>query len=193
LPLVSRLTFCLAGAEATQPHGVAGTPLVVPLPGGGAPTIEITRPTGDTVRLDVGETEGTPFRYTDTHDVGVYQVQLSEVARRKTMAFARNLDPAETAPAIMSHEALLQRFGESPLVFCEVPTDLASTIRTLREGESLLELFLIAVLIALVGEAFIANRRVEEEQPGPAPQLRRVTPRGRYPQRLDEIIGPPRR
>jgi hypothetical protein len=193
LPLVSRLTFYLAGAEATQPHLAAGTPLVVPLAGGGKPTIEITRPTGETIRLDVDDTQRTAFRYADTYDTGVYEVQLSDVARRQKMAFALNLDPAETAPAIMSHDALRQRFGEAPLVFCEVPTDLASTIRALREGESLLELFLIAVLIALVGEAFVANRRVDKEQPEPVPQPRRITGRGRYPQRLDDFLVPPQR
>ena len=50
-----------------------------------------------------------------------------------------------------------ERFGDRPIVFADDPEDLSSTFRKLREGESLWEWFLAAVLFALVFETFISN------------------------------------
>jgi len=74
------------------------------------------------------------------------------------MAFAVNIDPAESDPATVTQAELQARFGTRPLLFCANPNDLAATIERLREGTSLWEWFLAAVLIALVLEVFLANR-----------------------------------
>ena len=73
-------------------------------------------------------------------------------------AFAVNIDPAESDPATLTRQELQSRFGDRPLVYCENPDDLADTITRLREGTSLWELFLAAVLVGLVVEVFLANR-----------------------------------
>ncbi len=76
----------------------------------------------------------------------------------KQMAFAVNIDPAQSDPATVTQADLQARFGTRPLLFCANPNDLAATIERLREGTSLWEWFLAAVLIALVLEVFLANR-----------------------------------
>jgi hypothetical protein len=158
MPLISRLTFYLAEAETTRPPLAAGTPLVVPLAGMDVSTVEVTRPTGDVTRLEVDERD--TFRFLETHEIGVYEVTLTGVNRQENIAFACNTDPEEVSPEILGRDTLQKKWGPAPLLFCESADDLADTIRTLREGESLWELFLVVVLIALVGEAFLANRRV---------------------------------
>ena len=75
------------------------------------------------------------------------------------MAFAVNIDPAESDPATLTGPELRARFGTRPLLVCESPEQLAETMQRLREGTSLWEWFLAAVLIGLVLEVFLANRR----------------------------------
>ena len=85
---------------------------------------------------------------------------MSQVNRKppKQMAFAVNIDPAESDPGTVSQADLQARFGTRPLLLCDNPDALAVTIERLREGTSLWEWFLGAVLIALVLEVFLANR-----------------------------------
>jgi hypothetical protein len=110
-------------------------------------------------------------------------------ALRRQTAIAINLESAETAPAITSADSLQAGFGERPLLLCADPADLASTISELREGESLLELFLIALLIALIAESYVANRRIEKEQPEELRQPHRTAfPVRRLPEHWDETV-----
>jgi hypothetical protein len=66
---------------------------------------------------------------------------------------------------VVTAEELKGRFGKRPLVVCDATENLAGTIHRLREGTSLRELFLAAVLAGLVLEAFVANR-VTGSKPG---------------------------
>jgi len=165
LPFVAGLTFHLANAEATQPPLVAGTPIMSPWPTIDNSGIEVLRPTGEAIRLDASDANSETLRYDDTYDVGIYELHSLHPALRRQTAIAMNLDSSETAQALISPDHLQTSFGERPLVWCADPSDLASTISKLREGESLLEAFLVAVLIALVAESYEANRRIEQEQP----------------------------
>jgi hypothetical protein len=177
LPLIARLTFQLAGAEAIQPQLVAGAPLRIPLPAASKPTVEVVRPNGDLVRVEPSEIKENEFRYNETDEAGIYEVRVIDAARRQLRAFAMNFDPAETAPAVLAHEALAERFGQLRPVFAENVTDLASTVRSLRNGQSLVEPFLILVLLALIFEAYVANRRVE-----PIPEDAETVPGNPQPQ-----------
>lgn len=58
----------------------------------------------------------------------------------------------------MDRDELQQRFGRTPVVFADNPDDLSDTFAWLREGESLWELFLGAVLVVLVFETYVSNR-----------------------------------
>jgi len=69
-----------------------------------------------------------------------------------------NFDPEESDPAELTSEEVKARFGKRPLMVCDNPEDVAGTIQRLREGKSLWEVFLWAVLAGLVVEAFLANR-----------------------------------
>ena len=118
------------------------------------------------------EQAGGTFRYADTHEAGVYLVRLgrpqpAQAVRRSPSTSTR---PSRIPPR--SHRQELQaRFGKRPLLFCENPAELADTIRRLREGTSLWEWFLAAVLIGLVLEVFLANRGAAAAmtaQPSPA-------------------------
>ncbi len=158
LPLVTRLTFHLAGVETDRAQVPAGTPLSVALPGGSAADVEVVRPSGEMLRLHSGEGSRT-FRYADTHEPGIYLVRRTDPQRPRLWAFAVNGDPAESDPAILSREELARRFGGEPFVYCEGVQELPAVLRRLREGRSLWELFLGAVLAGLVAEAYLANCR----------------------------------
>lgn len=127
------------------------------------------------------QTSGT-FRYADTHEVGNYMARLVNRNPAKLFGFAVNIDPAEVEPATTTRQELQARFGKRPLLNCESPADLADTIRRLREGTSLWEWFLTAVLIALVLEVFLANRGALAAQP-PVPA---ILPAGAQPESSPE-------
>ena len=164
LPLLARLTLHLGGAETERTMGLAGAPVRLPLgrskvpDQAGDPEIEVVRPSGEVVRVRKADQDADGWRYSDTHEAGVYLVRQVNRKPPKQMAFAVNIDPAESDPATVTQADLQARFGTRPLLFCENPSDLAGTIERLREGTSLWEWFLAAVLIALVLEVFLANR-----------------------------------
>ena len=162
LPLLARLTFDLAGAEQSRRQTLAGSPLVLELDRETRPVgVEVLPPSGATIRLSSegrADETGQTFTYADTHDVGIYVLRPLDSADRKQIAYAVNIDPDESDPKKIARQELQERFGKTPLVFADDPDDLAATFAKLREGESLWEAFLAAVLIALVFETFVANR-----------------------------------
>jgi hypothetical protein len=169
LPLVARLTFRLAGAETERTMALAGAPVSLVLArgkGGGkdvsqgspeAGEVEVVRPSGEVVRKPAGA-DGV-FHYADTHEVGVYLVRPLNRKPARTMALAVNIDPGESDPATVTAQDVQARFGARPLLVCERPDELDKAIGRLREGTSLRDWFLTAVLVALVLEVFLANRR----------------------------------
>ena len=161
LPMLARLTFDLAGAEQARHQTVAGAPLIVPLEDEVQPvTVEVRPPSGAMIRQKSEPLEGRPgqkFTFGDTHAIGIYTLQLLDTARASTMAYSVNLDADETNPKSITHDEMKERFGDRPIVFADDPEDLSGTFRKLREGESLWEWFLAAVLFALVFETFISN------------------------------------
>ncbi|MGC8641827.1 MAG: vWA domain-containing protein [Isosphaeraceae bacterium] len=172
LPLVARLTFQLAGVEGERTMALAGAPVIVPLgkhraeTGAGKPEVEVVRPSGEAVRPSKLDLVEGGFRYADTHDAGIYLVRLINRKPAQQMAFAVNIDPAESDPATLTKEDLQARFGTRPLFVCDGPGELSETISRLREGISLWEWFLAAVLICLVLEVFLANRRAQAPATG---------------------------
>ena len=186
LPLLARLTFDLAGAEQSRRQTLAGSPLVLELEDETRSVgVEVLPPSGATIRLSSeGRTDepGQTFTYADTHDVGIYVLRPLETADRRQIAYAVNIDPDESAPKKIAREELEERFGQTPLVFADDPDDLTATFAKLREGESLWEAFLAAVLIALVFETFVANRlswkREDASLQKVEPGMRRLAKKG---------------
>lgn len=172
LPLLVRLVFDLAGAEQSRRETLAGSPLILPPADNARPTgVEVQAPSGETIRLSLDEQQGPgeTFRYADTHRIGVYVLRWLGASRGDRVAFSVNVDPDEADPTKIQREELQSRFGWTPLVFADNPDDLSGTFALLREGESLWELFLACVLIALVFETFLSNRigsRREKEHNG---------------------------
>jgi hypothetical protein len=163
LPLVTRLTFRLAGAESERTMVLAGAPVTVPLGKGASQAkgaeIDVVRPSGEVLRVRAKEQDGHIFRYADTHETGVYLVRRVDRQPSEQHAFAVNIDPVESDPTTLSRQELQARLGDRPLLYCEGLDSLADMITRLREGTSLWELFLAAVLAGLVLEVFLANRR----------------------------------
>jgi len=176
LPLVARLTFQMVGEGSTNQQRVAGVPLKIPVPqDAGIEQVEIQRPTGDIERL---EPRDTTFRYTDTYDAGIYNFSWRSGPNEEKISVAVNYDPGEVDPVIITQDKLGERFASDSLVFCEDATNIAGTIRRLRQGESIWEIFLLAVLIALVAEVYVANRRVsKDDQSEPLPRVRTTSRR----------------
>jgi hypothetical protein len=181
LPLVTRLTLHLAGTETERTMALAGAPVAIPMSSGTGTAakrdveLDVVRPSGEVVRVrEPGQASGT-FRYADTHEAGNYLVRRVDREAAKPFGFAVNLDPAEVDPAAIAREDLQARLGDRTLLWCEGLANLAQTVRRLREGTSLWEWFLSAVLIGLVFEVFLANRRGVATQP-PTPAAAPVEP-----------------
>jgi hypothetical protein len=123
--------------------------------------VEILPPGGELIRRKTEDQQGRPlrtFRYDDTHEIGVYELRLLGAGGPKQIGYAVNVDPDESDPVKIDREELQKLLAPTPLVFAEDSDDLSGTFAWLREGTSLWELFLTAVLIALVFETLLANR-----------------------------------
>ena len=187
LPLLARLTFAMAGAEQARHQALAGSPLELEFEGQTRPVgVEVIPPSGDTFRLNTKDELGSgdqQFLYADTHEIGIYQLRVLGSARPAEIAYSVNVDPDEPDPTKIERAELDERFGRTPLVFAEDPDDLSGTFAWLREGKSLWELFLAAVLIGLVFETFVSNRlspkQEDDELKHVAPGMRRLAKKGR--------------
>ncbi|MFO0892557.1 MAG: hypothetical protein U0790_25870 [Isosphaeraceae bacterium] len=185
LPLLARLTFRLAGAENERTMVTAGSPVTLPLrrskAAGAAPEpdpdggVEVVRPSGEVVRLANAVDADGLFHDADTHEPGIYLVRTTSRAGTKALSFAVNIDPAESDPAVATPQELRARFGTQPLLICERPEDLAGTVSRLREGTSLRDGFLLAVLVGLVLEVFLANRHRPPPEQAAGPTQRAAT------------------
>ncbi len=180
LPLVTRLTFNLAGAEDARHTLLAGSPLVMPVDDVSREVgVEVVPPSGETIRLTTEDAGAgrQEFRYNDTHQVGVYRLRLLESARGRQIAYSVNFDSREADARKIERETLQARFGTTPVLFAD-PDKLSSTFDELRQGKSLWSMFLTGVLIVLVFETFVSNRlspkKEEEEGPQPPPGMRRL-------------------
>jgi hypothetical protein len=177
LPLVTQLTFDLAGLERANRNLIAGQPLALPLaalPAAAGPAeVEVTRPGGETLRLATdtkarpvvageGATTGRgfvpEFRYDDTHEIGVYLLRPVGAAAAGQTAYSVNFDPDEADPARIQRQQLEGLLDGAPLVVADSPDDLSGVFAQLREGKSLWSAFLAAVLVVLVFETFVSNR-----------------------------------
>ncbi len=158
LPLVAQLTFHFAGAGAQQHQLLAGSPIVLPIEPQLRPKeIEVIDPAGRQKRLRAEESQQS-LRFTDTYRIGIYRVRLLGGPQVKEYGFAVNIDPSECNAARIDPKELEPYLAPHSAVVCNEPDKLAATIQRVREGESLWDLFVIAVLVALLLECFVANR-----------------------------------
>ncbi len=170
VPLVARLTFHLAGGEPARFAADAGSTIVLPFEGHIPPTaVEVLPPSGALSRIPVSEeTGGTKeFQYADTHQVGAYVFRLLESVRPSQTAFAVNCNAEEADATSISRDDLEKLLEGTPVIFAENPQDLSSTFALLRQGRSLSEWFLTAVLIGLIFETFVSNWLSTKEEPTP--------------------------
>jgi hypothetical protein len=187
VPMLALMTFEMAGVERQQRSVLAGAPLVLQFDEQSRPSgVEILTPDGARIQKENRDEKGNlaqTFRYPDSHEVGVYTLNLMGGPRPKAAAFAVNLDPDELNPAVLAHSALEESLRPTPVVFAEDPDDLTSTFKWLREGRGLWEWFLSAVLVFLVFETFVSNwlsPEPENEQLHKIPPgMRRLARRGR--------------
>ncbi len=174
LPLMSRFIFEVAGTHTSQPLLVAGTPWTAPIAVDNEAIVEVTDPKGAKVRLERKDNESGPVRFLQTHQTGVYRVQVRNGPHVQQLAFAVNPDPEESAAAQIDPTELKARLQPATVFMCDDPAQVTQTIARLREGQSLWEFFLVIVLIALVAESFLANRRAlnpaELQQRSPVPR-----------------------
>ena len=165
LPFVTQLTFNLAESQPIRTSVIAGQPLVLPLSQASRPTsIEVIRPGGERLRL-IGS-PACDFRYTDTHEIGIYTLRQLDAAPSRETAYSVNFDPDEADPATIGQKELREQLGGVTLIFADNPENLSATFTLLREGKSLSQTFLAAVLIALVFETFLSNRFSRKQEEG---------------------------
>jgi hypothetical protein len=160
LPLVARLTFGLAGAEADRAPIIAGSPLLVPAGGttGEAVDVEVTAPSGTTDRLRVAPGRDGSIALTRTFSPGIYRARVVGEGSNRSITATVVPDPAESDPTAATGEELLARLGRNTIV-CQGQAGLVRAMRSIREGTGLGDGFLLAVLIGLVAEVFLANRK----------------------------------
>ena len=161
LPLVARLTYELAGAEQRRHQVLAGRPLILSFEDQIPPRVaEVLPPSGAIIRKELRPDGNIPlreFRYTETYEPGFYQVRLLEGGSPRTITFAVNYHPEESTAEKVDRSQIEAFYRPSPVIWADNPDDLSSTFKYLREGRSLWELFLFAVLVGLVFETFLAN------------------------------------
>lgn len=182
LPLLVRLTLELAAVQQIHRDVIAGSPLILPLKNETQQVgVEILPPSGETIRLKTEAEQGTRgqvLRYGNTYDIGLYALRLLDASQPSQIVYSVNADPDEASPRKIEREKLEGLLAPAPVVFADNPEDLSGTFAWLREGKSLWEIFLTAVLLALVFETFLANRfsRKQEESQGPQtpPGMRRL-------------------
>lgn len=198
VPLLTRLTFELAGSEAARYEGIAGAPLVLQFDNQIRPTaVEIIPPSGETIRKSTADATGAAaasFRYADTRDIGIYLLRLVGSVSRKQLAYAVNVDPEEADPGKTTPDELKELFADTPLVFAANPDDLSSTFDWLRKGKSLWGTFLAIVLAVLVLETFISNRLTPKPETDPTleklpPGMRRLAKKGKAVGSPPEAVG----
>ena len=159
LPLVARMTFHLAGSDARCEDLVAGTMWTFSLDRKDKlDRWEIRRPDGEVI-VQPPVPPGEPLQYAETFDPGVYEIHLLG-PKRADRAFSINVDRTESDASYWDAEELEAKLGkESVTVIADGP-DVLQTIHRVRQGGSLWELLLAAVLVALVAEALVANRKI---------------------------------
>jgi hypothetical protein len=161
LPLLARLTFHLAGLGSEGRHATVGTPLEIPLepPARGVAEIEIVRPDGEILRQHAPDAKDRTYRYEDTFAPGVYAIRQVDPPTTRSLTYAVQPDPLESAPAMLDRDAVEARFHGRTFRYCGPGDDLAGLVRELREGRPLGDGFLLIAIGLLVLEAFLAARR----------------------------------
>ncbi|MGM0486119.1 MAG: hypothetical protein ACQESR_05085, partial [Planctomycetota bacterium] len=159
LPFVSRLTFHLAGSNATQPLLTAGDSWSLPVAVSDEVKVEIVQPDGQVVQISTSNPETNRIRFDETHQVGVYEARIHRGPDTQKAAFAVNPDPDEFASRRIERTELEQFLRPSKVFYCDDASRVSEAIQTLRKGVELGGVFLLLVLVALVAEAYYANRR----------------------------------
>ena len=171
LPLLAQMTFHLAGTIQARHESIAGVPITLSFTDEIRPAgLEIIPPSGETIRRnfqDESLAPDQPFRYSDTHDVGFYTVRYLQAVSPRQIVYSVNVDPDESSPD-KATAASLEATYPNPLVFVGFDDDqtlqrgkrvkdLPDAFKWLRQGQSLLEMFLWIVLAILVFETLISN------------------------------------
>jgi hypothetical protein len=154
VPLLHQILEVSAGLDSGQAQFFVGDPVMLPADEGrGARSVRT--PGGEKVPLAAGAT-----LFTGTDQPGLYLLEGAGGAR----PFAVNLDPAESATAPLALEAL-ERLGLAP---GRSPSASAGPARTqagdqaflggLEQQQRLWRWFLVAALLALLAETWLAPR-----------------------------------
>jgi hypothetical protein len=188
-PFLARYTFDLTGAEQARHQGFAGVPIVLQFKDEIRPLgVEVIPPSGETIRLSTQDEQGNKgqsFRFTATHDVGIYTFHLLQAVSAKQIAYAVNVNPEEAESAKIQPQELKDLVAPAPVIYAENVDDLTKTFELLRHGKSLLGTALIIVLIILVFETLVSNRlspKPESEDEAlkkPPPGMRRLAKKGK--------------
>ncbi len=119
------------------------------------------------------------FTFTQTSTPGVYELRTVDAADPKPTTLAVNIAAAETYPDALSGEWMPAILSPNPVVFSGNAQEATTALRQLQEGTNLENPLLYAVLIALIAEAFVANRhggREEEMLRGATPSSQAIHP-----------------
>jgi hypothetical protein len=188
VPFLARYTFDLTGAEQARHQSLAGAPIVLEFKDEIRPAgIEVVPPSGETIRMSTQDEKGNKgqaFRFTNTHDVGIYTFHLLQAVSAKQMAYAVNVNPEESESTKIAPQELKDLVAPMPVIYAENIEDLTKTFDMLRHGKSLLGTALMIVLVILVFETLISNRfspKPESEDAAlknVAPGMRRLGKKG---------------
>ncbi|MCL2743164.1 MAG: BatA domain-containing protein [Planctomycetaceae bacterium] len=187
VPLMNQLIFQLAGVEQTRLQTVAGVPLSYAFKEGEQPAaVEIIPPSGAILRRELKKNANNSinplFVFDDTYAVGVYQIRPLETVKQTVIPFSVNINSNELDNIFLTEEDCKTRFGSTPVVFSNAGESMDTTFAQLKSGTGLWDVFLWAVLLVLVFEAFVSNRltqRNEDKEKGV--DVRHLLPRKTTP------------
>ena len=160
-------------------------------------TVEVIPPSGERLRFPmqsatITETSKSSddtksvqtFLFTQTSSPGVYELRTVDAVDPKPTTLAVNIAAAETYPDELSGEWMSTILSPNPVVFSGNAQEATSALRKLQEGTNLENPLLYAVLIALIAEAFVANRHGGREEE----RLRGATPASQSVQSQELLI-----
>ncbi|MDO4559189.1 MAG: hypothetical protein Q4C47_09500, partial [Planctomycetia bacterium] len=150
------------------------------------PMDAVTTATPETDTTTTATSDSTPiaarsdiqsYTFTQTGTPGFWSFRTLGTVDPDPMTVAVNIDPSLTYPQTLSGEFLEQILAPDPVIYSGSAQEIGENLRKLREGTNLEDPLLYAVFLALVAEAFVANRRggrEEEPMKGSSPISRTI-------------------
>ena len=154
LPLLHKMLDYVGSEKKGQKSFLVGNPLPLRSFGGKSSTTELTvlNPSGE-------RTQTTNDIFESTYEPGIYEIHDTK-SDRKLASFAVNVDASESDLTFVTDEELAQKFdqpqGQEQIQTAAITLDNSNSQK--EKSQKLWRFAILAVLLLLIGETWLANR-----------------------------------